>query len=121
MSTTIDFVACSNCGKAFHGLTPCCWLSQSEIADIRELNDYLDDPPISNSFLRDVLPGVKILLDIAWFITEETIRNSTGKCSSTATRKDEHEPESGPAFTCQCCRYFKSLDTHKTRAIRSRL
>lgn len=90
----------------------------SDIADFRELNDYLDDPPISNKTLHTLLPEVETLLAVAWFVTEEAIRYATGKCSSTHTRKDEHEQEDGPQFTCQCCRYYMSLNTSKTSHIR---
>ena len=60
---------------------------------------------------------VDALLSVAWYITEEFIRYNTGKCSSTATRKDEHEPEAAAPFTCQCCRYFHSL-TGRTNHLR---
>lgn len=95
--------------------------THADISDLRELNDYLDDPPVSHAFLRDSMPELETLLAVAWFVTEEAIRYATGKCSSTATRKDDHEPESGPHFTCTCCRYYMSLNTPKTASIRRHL
>lgn len=81
----------------------------AEISEVRELNDYLDDPPISNSLMEEALPEVEKLLSVAWWLTEDFIRENTGKCSSTTTLKDEHAPQTEAPFTCQCCRYFRHI------------
>ena len=77
-----------------------------EIDAVRELNDWIDDPPDIDD---EILPEVQPLLAAAWYATEDFIRTNTGKCSSTATRKDQHEPETAAPFTCQCCRYFHQI------------
>lgn len=79
--------------------------SASEIDEVRELNDWLDDPQGDDANV----PEAKVLIAAAWYATEDFIRTETGKCSSTHTRKDEHEPETVAPFTCQCCRYFHEI------------
>lgn len=92
-------------------------LNAGDIAVLNELNDYLDDPPVAP---WELVPEVEKLLTAAWWITEDTIRENTGKCSSTHTRKDEHAPETAAPFTCQCCRYFHQISL-RAKALRRHL
>lgn len=87
-------------------------LSLSDIADLNELNCYFDDLPVDTS----TVPEVAALASVAWYITEEKIREATGYCSSQATLKEIHRPQAAP-FTCQCCRYFNSI-RHRVERIR---
>lgn len=86
----------------------------AELDSVRELNDWLDDP--QGSFAG--VPEAKVLVGAAWYATEDFIRLETGKCSSTHTRKDEHAPETGAPFTCQCCRYFHQIAPRSKALIR---
>jgi hypothetical protein len=81
-------------------------LTASDIETLRELNDWIDDPPVTD---YSNCPEVERLLAAAWYATEDAIRINTGKCSSQHTSKDEHAPETGPTFTCSCCRYFNRI------------
>lgn len=86
--------------------------TKDEIDEVRELNDWLDDPQGES----DNVPEAKVLMAAAWYATEDFIRNVTGECSSQHTRKDKHEPETSAPFTCTCCRYFHSIGP-KSRAL----
>jgi hypothetical protein len=90
-------------------------LSASELADILTLNEYFDDPP--TNFAN--VPECEALVAAAWYVTESALRHETGKCSSQHTRKDQHEPETAAPFTCQCCRYFKQIESRSKRILRS--
>ena len=85
----------------------------AELDSVRELNDWLDDP--QGGF--EGVPEAKVLVEAAWWATENFIRLETGKCSSTHTRKDEHAPETETPFTCQCCRYFHRIGSRSRNLI----
>ena len=86
--------------------------NESGIAEVRELNDWLDDPQGDTANV----PEAQALIAAAWYATESFIRRETGFCSSQHTRKDEHEPETAAPFTCQCCRFFHHIGP-KSRAL----
>ncbi len=89
--------------------------SVSEIDAVRNLNDWLDDPQGETINV----PEAAKLIAAAWYATEDFIRRETGKCSSTHTRKGEHEPENAEPFTCQCCRHFREIGAQSRALIRS--
>lgn len=86
----------------------------AELDSVRELNDWLDDP--QGSFAG--VPEAKALVEAAWYATEDFIRLETGLCSSAATRKEAHKPETCAPFTCQCCRYFHKIERLSKALIR---
>lgn len=88
--------------------------TETEIEAVLELNGWLDDPP--EDFY--CTPEAKILIAAAWYATEDFIRRQTGICSSTATRKDKHQPEKQAPFICQCCRHFKQIEPRSKELIR---
>lgn len=88
--------------------------TKTEIEAVLELNNWLNDP--QGDFYG--VPEAEILIAAAWYATEDFIRRQTGGCSSTATRKDKHQPEKKAPFTCQCCRYFRHIQARSKELIR---
>jgi len=81
---------------------------RSELKALEQLNEDLDQ---ASSLARDcgtLCPEAEKLVDLAWWFTENAIRETTGACSA----------HSGAG--CQCCAHFSELK-QRASSIQGRL
>lgn len=82
----------------------------AELKVIAKLNEDIDQLASDARDCRDLCPQAATLLDLAWFFTEEALREAYGRCTAGCDGKSH----------CMCCNHYKALKP-KAEALRGRL
>jgi len=72
---------------------------RKELKVVEKLNEDVDQLASDARDCSDLCPEAMRMLDLAWFFTEEAIRETTGRCSAGCN---------GKSF-CSCCHHFNEL------------
>ncbi len=80
----------------------------NDLAELQELNEAIDQ---LTGDCRETCPEADACLALAWWFTEEAIRERGVACSSPEHKTDGY---------CGCCAHFKNL-APQAQALRSRL
>jgi hypothetical protein len=84
---------------------------------VLELNNDLDQ---LSAEARGANADAEALIALAWWMTEEEIRNDTGACSMASAMERAGGHRTGIDARCQCCRYFADL-SGRARWAKSRM
>ena len=82
---------------------------RTELKALEKLNEDVDELSSDARDCDSLCPEAKMLLDLAWWYTENAIRQLTGTCSMACKRGQ----------FCACCHHYNELKPRAGRMARS--
>ena len=86
--------------------------ARAELQTLEQLNEDVDELSSTARGCDTLCPDARTLLDLAWWFTEDAIRETTGTCSSRCSGKKGQ--------WCACCYHYDELKA-KAHSMRRRL